>query len=130
MAPILKHRTLNRNTLAVLAVVLLVSLLPGHASAAPAISSNIDPISGEDELPTRIPNTKSEESDSESDDAVTSGLQWSRLSSLFLEVMCENDGRAIVLGFLIGAIGTWIIHVIVQRFWLRTAWGLRMWPRS
>ena len=129
MAHGLQHRTVNINTLAVLAVVLLVSLLPSQTSAAPVISSNLDPISWED-VPTRIPNTNPEGSDSEDDDGVTSSLKWSHLSSLFLEVMCENDGRAIVLGFLIGAIGTWIIHIIVQKFWLRTAWGLRMWPRS
>ena len=126
----LKNRTQNTKAIAALAVVLLVSLVPDHAAAAPVILSNLDPLSGEDDLPTRIPNTNPEGTNIASDDGVMSGLQWSHLSSLFLEVMCENDGRAIVLGFLFGAIGTWIIHIVVQKFWLRTEWGLRMWPRS
>ncbi|KAM7221946.1 hypothetical protein V8F06_002697 [Rhypophila decipiens] len=56
------------------------------------------------------------------------GLQWTHLSPVFLEVICGNDGRAISIGFLLGSLGTWVIHIFVQRYFLKRGWWVAMLP--
>ncbi|KAM7190111.1 hypothetical protein V8F33_009698 [Rhypophila sp. PSN 637] len=56
------------------------------------------------------------------------GNQWTNLSAGFLQVICENDARAISIGFLLGSVGTWVIHIFVQRYFLKRGWWVAMLP--
>ncbi|KAM7207945.1 hypothetical protein V8F20_001739 [Naviculisporaceae sp. PSN 640] len=69
-----------------------------------------------------IPDNRSDETPS------PPGLTWTHLSSVFVNEVCKNDGRAILLGFLIGCLGTWLIHILVQRYFLKRGWGFVLWP--